>query len=79
MQGEALIFVCPHCNGTIEVLPQDIQCGIFRHGEGISPHASQIECEQMAERFPHLGCFRPFKVIAKPSEERVVIEKCDYI
>ena len=30
--GDLLIFKCPHCNEDIEVLRNEINCHIFRHG-----------------------------------------------
>lgn len=30
--GSSYIFMCPHCDGQIEVNKKNINCSIFRHG-----------------------------------------------
>jgi len=66
----SLIFACPHCQGTVQVAPQDLNCRIFRHGvfrqipgtPPIPPHASQEECERWVVRGEILGCGGPFQL-----------------
>ncbi len=60
-----LEFACPQCGGLVDMMPNEINCGIFRHGflrhnraERLPPHASQAECEALI--FPNSGCSRPF-------------------
>ena len=71
------VFNCPYCNGLIEVQPQDIHCGIFRHGD-INPHASEIDCKQESQQHPNMGCFQPFTVL-REEDGSYRIEKCGFI
>jgi hypothetical protein len=51
MDYNALYVICPHCSTRIEIHPNDLNCGIFRHGafidtlEPIDPHTPQYICE----------------------------------
>jgi hypothetical protein len=80
---DILLFNCPHCLGDIQVLRNEINCTIFRHGilksngEQISPHASKEECDNYVANDLIYGCGRPFKLIMK--ESIWDIEICDYI
>jgi len=73
------IFSCPHCNATIIVDKNDINCRIFRHGiiktsnKQIDPHSPHDYCEMLVKNNLIYGCGKPFIF----NEEYV--EKCDYI
>lgn len=77
------IFECPHCQGCIQVMHSEINCGIFRHAvfvgtlESVNPHASQQECSRWVEANEVVGCAKPFRVIR--GEDGFSIEPCDYI
>jgi hypothetical protein len=72
-----LILICPHCNGTVEIVA--LNCRIFRHGifkrngQQIPPHASKLDCDRWVERSEIWGCGKPFKI-----EDNVAVV-CDYI
>ena len=73
---EFYIFECPHCNSTVEVHKNEVNCSIFRHGyfytknsEGkitltsqINPHASEQDCINYLKEERIIGCGMPFKM-----------------
>lgn len=69
---------CPHCDGTIQVNSNEINCGIFRHavlkktGKQVNPHLSKAECDKLGDSI--YGCGKPFRIT-----QDLKIEKCDYI
>ena len=76
------MFSCPHCDGTVTVCENQVNCTIFRHGvyksgkrkkQPVSPHTPKAECDRLAcEGLIH-GCGKPFKFDGK----KVTI--CGYI
>jgi len=78
------LFTCPHCQGTIIVQPNELNCRIFRHGvyrsthEPIPPHASKSECDRMTEENLIVGCGKPFRVITQEDGTELAVI-CDYI
>jgi hypothetical protein len=79
-----LELVCPHCQGMIIVLPNELNCRIFRHGvyisngEPIPPHASKEECDRLVSENMIHGCGKPFRVIQQVDGSELAVE-CDYI
>ena len=71
-----LLFSCPHCKASVIVRLTDINCGIFRHGAGVGPHAPEAECDARRAAGDTSGCFGPFQVEQKPP---YVVKPCDYI
>lgn len=77
-------FKCPHCNGVVEVLQNQINCKIFRHatykkdGQQIGPHTKQHECDSLVENDEVYGCTKPFQIRELPNKQWMV-EVCDYI
>jgi hypothetical protein len=77
-------LTCPHCEGTIIVQTNELNCRIFRHGvflangEPIPPHSPQTECERLVSENLIVGCGKPFQVVHQEdgSEQAVA---CDYI
>ena len=74
--------VCPHCDADIEILPNELNCRIFRHGvlksgAQMNPHASKDECDKLVEDGAIYGCGRPFRVVRQGDTE--IAEPCDYI
>jgi hypothetical protein len=79
-------IICPHCQGSVIVAPQDIQCAIFRHLSGppgqINPHATRAECEAMlalnqpGQPLVALGCGKPFRYTPQAPGNA---EPCEYI
>jgi len=79
-----LHVTCPHCNGFIEVCPNNLNCAIFRHGifidtlEQIDPHAPKDMCEYFVKYNMIYGCGKPFQIIQDTSGcIKTVV--CDYI
>lgn len=78
-----IVLVCPHCQGTVVVDPQELNCRIFRHGvfrttgEPIHPHAPREECERLVAAGAIFGCGGPFRVERTAEGEHAVV--CDYI
>ncbi len=75
-----LILECPHCNETIIVLENEINCGIFRHAiyknwSQFPPHAPKSECDKAKENDYIYGCGKPLKY-DQDSKKFIV---CDYI
>jgi hypothetical protein len=73
-----MFVVCPHCNGTIEII--EMNCRIFRHGvikatgKQIDPHASKSVCDDLFEKGLIDGCGKPFVITLSGG-----VEICDYI
>ena len=79
---------CPHCNGSIIILHNEINCRIFRHGayrenmQPIPPHASKVECDSLVAENRIVGCGKPFRVEdgIDASRNRILNAIiCDYI
>ena len=70
---------CPHCEGTVQISKNEINCKIFRHGvykknnKQINPHLPRKECEQLIKNDEIHGCGKPFRFDGKTAEV------CDYI
>jgi DNA-directed RNA polymerase subunit RPC12/RpoP len=62
------LYECPHCALLILVAPNEINCGIFRHGvakgtnEQIPPHLPKEQCEALVARDAIYGCGKPFRI-----------------
>lgn len=84
------IFMCPHCDHTIQVDQNQVNCRIFRHAyffrqtptgiellNQLPPHAPQQECDRVVREKLVIGCAKPF--IMQPDNGGYRIEKCGYI
>ena len=75
----AVVFECPHCNESIVVQRNEINCAIFRHAifrdtlEPIDPHASKQTCDALVRDEKVYGCGKPFRLVND------VPEVCDYV
>lgn len=84
MDYNALYVICPHCSTRIEIHPNDLNCGIFRHGafidtlEPIDPHTPQDICEWLVASNLIYGCGKPFTIVHDASGIVSAI-KCGYI
>jgi hypothetical protein len=85
MGKESLImFTCPYeeCQGTITVAPNQINCGVFRHGvykatgRPVGAHLSQDKCLELVRQGKVYGCVQPFRIrkIPKPSLCKLILE-----
>lgn len=76
-------LICPHCDGSIIVHHNELNCRIFRHGvfidsmQPINPHASKEECDQLVASNRIKGCGKPFRV--EGDGENITVVVCDYI
>ena len=79
--GDYLIFQCPHCNDTILVKSNELNCRIFRHAvykdtyTQVNPHLPQDQCEYLRTTDTVYGCCKPFKI----SLDNLNIEQCGWI
>lgn len=77
-------MLCPHCGGALNVLPNEVNCQIFRHGivkttrQQVNPHTPKQECDRLAETDYIFGCGKPFRIFARDGKWAYV-DKCDYI
>lgn len=84
VDGDKLIFQCPHCFLFVEVLKNDLNCKIFRHavfknnGQNINPHASESECNNLIISDSVVGCAKPFQIV-QISNESYKVQQCGYI
>jgi hypothetical protein len=80
---EYIIINCPHCNESILVYLNELNCHIFRHGiykqnlTQINPHLDKKTCDNLYENNLIYGCGKPFKIIKKDKD--YYAEICDYI
>ena len=74
---DLFLVTCPNCGG--QVLIDEVNCRIFRHGvwkstgQQMDPHASKLICEDAHLRGLILGCGQPFKIVKN------VAIACEYI
>ena len=76
-------FKCPHCDGGIQVLHNQINCSIFRHGvyvnnKQMNPHEKEQICNHLFETNQIRGCGKPFRLI-RFDNGIIAIKKCPYI
>jgi len=80
------LFQCPHCDGTIIVNTNEVNCQIFRHGilkangDQVNPHSSKGDCDYFTNNDMIYGCGRPFRFF-KDNENLNwnYVDICDYI
>jgi hypothetical protein len=76
-------FICPHCEGSVIVHQQELNCRIFRHGvylvnmQQMNPHTPKEECDRLTATNQIIGCGKPFQAVEQNGELVAVI--CDYI
>jgi hypothetical protein len=72
-----MIIVCPHCDE--EILIEEINCGIFRHGvfkdslEQVNPHESKEILDTYINENKIYGCGKPFCI------KDNIVSVCEYI
>lgn len=81
IDGEYILFQCPHCDDTIIVKLTELNCRIFRHGvfkdtyQQVDPHLSQEMCNDLKNCDKIFGCCKPFRI----NLTNLQVEICDYI
>ena len=77
------VFTCPHCQGSVIVQHNELNCRIFRHGiykhngEQMHPHTPREECDRLAQQGLIIGCGQPFRVDGDGAAAVAVV--CDYV
>jgi hypothetical protein len=80
-----IVITCPHCQGFVEVMKDQVNCAIFRHGtfkkdlQQVDPHAPKHICDELVRLGLIYGCGKPFKLHQNPFTTEWYAEKCDYI
>jgi hypothetical protein len=78
-----IVIECPHCNGLVQILVNEFNCKIFRHGyykktfKQIDPHLKKSECDNLVHNNLIYGCGKPSSLIKKETD--YILEICDYI
>ena len=84
-ENNSYVFSCPHCDGTVQVNQNEVNCQIFRHGimksDGtqVNPHLSKEQCEQLFDQNLVPGCCKPFRLIRGSNGMVESVEMCDWI
>jgi hypothetical protein len=80
------IFKCPHCDGTVIVTGNEVNCQIFRHailkdtGNQINPHSSKQDCDYLFNNNLIYGCGKPFRFFKdNESSNWNYVDICHYI
>lgn len=82
-------FLCPHCDGGIIVLNNEVACKIFRHAVIkpscfdstfpksclVNPHESKDNIDKLISTGAIYGCGRPIRM----TNDFKSVEICDYI
>lgn len=82
--NDDIFFSCPHCEQTIMVKINEINCSIFRCGvfknnfQQIPPHESKLNCDKYFFENLIFGCGKPFQLVKNNGDNFIPI-KCDYI
>lgn len=78
-------FFCPHCKAATQVLPQQINCKIFRHAVfkinnvPINPHLPKSQCDDLIKRDIVRGCAGPLEFITDSRDlSKFTVQICDY-
>jgi len=79
------VFSCPHCDMFIQVLREDVNCQIFRHGvirssgEQVNQHSTKEYCDSLLNNNLVIGCCKPFKLILNDKNFVEFVDLCDYL
>lgn len=67
MDNNYYLIECPHCHQEIQIMKNEINCQIFRHGvfkenyQQIPPHLDQNQCQLLVNSNRIYGCASPFR------------------
>lgn len=79
------VFKCPHCESYTQVLENQVNCQIFRHGYmksngmQVNPHAPKEHCDRLIEQGLVYGCCKPFRLFRGKTGAVEYADVCDYI
>lgn len=74
---------CPHCQQSILIMLNEINCAIFRHGvykanfQQINPHENKEICDDLFNKKLIYGCGKPFRL--DKQDGKYVVSDCGYI
>ncbi len=77
-------FLCPHCQVSIIVYKNELNCRIFRHAilkesyKQVDPHLSKEQCDLLYSNNKVFGCAKPFQIIID-DKMQFIAQVCDYI
>lgn len=77
-------FLCPHCQLSIIVFKNELNCKIFRHAifkdsyKQVDPHLSKDQCDYLLHTNKVFGCAKPFQIIYN-NNMQLIAQICDYI
>jgi hypothetical protein len=86
-------FRCPHCNETVQIEPNQLNCHTFRHGvfkktipntlikEGIDipHHATKNLCDIFKKKGLIYGCGKPVQITQINDDGSFIVRPCGYI
>lgn len=85
--ANSVMFKCPHCGLSVEVLSSEFNCRIFRCGQYFEgenmiqfpQHASEQEIRNiMARSNGYIGCGKPFSLAGDFASKNVVVSPADW-
>jgi hypothetical protein len=82
-RNSMFVVSCPHC--TDEILIEQLNCCIFRHGVfktslmQIGPHTAKHICDDYVEKGLIYGCGKPFQVVKDTTNGQFQAVVCGYI
>jgi hypothetical protein len=91
---QTFCFSCPHCDGSVQVEKNQVNCTIFRHGyffvkdakgniiltSQLGQHTCKEQCDMFVEKGMIVGCGKPFRMVHDSCKDGIYkIVKCDYI
>ena len=68
MSENYILIQCPHCMQYMELIKNEINCAIYRHGmfkingDQIDPHTPKDICDKLVENNLIYGCGKPFQL-----------------
>ena len=83
--NDPIYVECPHCGGSVMVMPNEVNCRIFRHGihkstgQPIHPHEDKESCDRLVREDLIWGCGKPFILSRSSDDGTFVAQECDYI
>ena len=78
-----IIVNCPHCDIPVQIMSNEINCAIFRHGifknngRQMDPHTKKDLCDRYASEGLIYGCGKPFRL--NVCNHNIIATVCDYI
>ena len=74
MSENYILIQCPHCMQYMELIKNEINCAIYRHGmfkingDQIDPHTPKDICDKLVENNLIYGCGKPFQLFENKNQ-----------